>query len=67
MDYINLHICRVQCCSRGESVPGGEGEQLVVGDVQDAQVLVAHQQGSAVLVQVVPSQVELLQGAQALL
>lgn len=49
------------------NTPGREGEQLVVGDVKDPQVLVSNQQSTAVLIQDVPRQVELLQRAEALL
>lgn len=47
--------------------PGREGEQLVVGDMKDPQVLMSNQQSSAVLLQVVGRQVELLERAEALL
>lgn len=48
------------------NTPGWEGEQLVVGNVKDPQVLVSDQQSAAVLVQTVPGQVELLESAEAL-
>lgn len=50
-----------------DNTPGREGEQLVVGDVKDPQVLVSNEQSTTVLLQVVPCQIELLEGAEALL
>lgn len=50
-----------------DNTPGRKGEQLVVGDMKDPQVLVSNQQSPAVLIQAVPRQVELLECAEALL
>ena len=50
-----------------DNTPGRKGEQLVVGDMKDPQVLVSNQQSTAVLIQAVPRQVELLECAEALL
>lgn len=49
------------------TVPGREGEQLVVGNVKDSQVLVSNQQSYTVLIQVVTRQIELLECAEAFL
>lgn len=48
-------------------IPCRERQQLVIGHVQNPQILMSHQQGGAVLIQVVPSEVQLLEGAEALL
>jgi len=47
--------------------PGGEWQQLVVGDVKDPQILVSDQKSAAVFVQVVSCQVELLECTEAFL
>lgn len=51
---LSLGCSGLQSCTRQYTVvwwvPGGEGEKLIVGYVQDAQILVANQQSATVLI-----------------